>query len=302
MLATSRVVLGVWAFFAVSLTFGQMTTDRLEANARSAKDLVFPAQESDITSAKTPVMAIYKPPGAGPFPSVLLVPPCSGLRTSKPRWENLSILAWARYAVDRGYVALVIDNFEQRNAESVCAGPSNGLNLFRGVLDAHQAADYLRKLPYADKSRVFLAGFSWGGMISLLASSDLWSKTYGGGNHFVAAAALYPRCKPATPPGEAPFEIINKDIQNPVLVLVGQKDVDQPASECESRVLPLTSGGVPISIQSLPDATHCWDCENLDGLNFRDKNGDLHTVTYNKRMADLAKEETFNFFDKNQAR
>ena len=39
----------------------------------------------------------------------------------------------------RGYVALLVDSLGPRAVDTVCYGPKNGVNLFRGVKDAQQA-------------------------------------------------------------------------------------------------------------------------------------------------------------------
>ena len=43
------------------------------------------------------------------------------------------------------------------------------MNFARGVKDALQAADYLRKFDFVDKKRIALAGYSWGAMVGVLA-------------------------------------------------------------------------------------------------------------------------------------
>lgn len=281
-----------------SITSAQVTTERLQTSAQMAKDLAFPGEIADLKSTKVPTMAVYKPEGSGPFPAVVIVPQCHGLRQSKFKWQNLSILSWARYAVERGYVAMVLDNFQQRGTEWVCDGPTNGLNFFRGVQDTFQAADHLRSLSYVDKTKVMLVGFSWGGSVAILASSNQWASAYAKDGRFSATAALYPRCAPATPPNETPFEIINSDIQTPTLVLAGEKDIDQPASECSSRIQPLISHGQPIEFQIYPSATHCWDCESLDGFRSKNKEGIDHAIAYNKGQAQVSMKATFDFFEK----
>ena len=66
----------------------------------------------------------------------------------------MAILGWAKEAVSRGYVALVLDSLGPRRVDTVCYGANGGVNFPRGVRDALQAAEHLRKLPYVDRDRV----------------------------------------------------------------------------------------------------------------------------------------------------
>ena len=87
------------------------------------------------------------------------------------QWFEATLVDWAKEAVARGYVVLLVDSLGPRGVTSVCAGPKAGVNFARGTRDALQAAEHLRRQPFVDRDRVALVGFSWGAMVGLLASS-----------------------------------------------------------------------------------------------------------------------------------
>ncbi len=122
--------------------------------------------------------------------------------------------------------------------KTVCYGPKNGVNFFRGVRDALQAAEHLRSQPYVDKTRIALVGFSWGAMVSLLTSSQhCASAALANATPFTAVVSFYPGCFKITPPnGRPPYEIVNADIKPPLLVLMGEDDTETPAAECVSKL------------------------------------------------------------------
>ena len=124
--------------------------------ATIAPDLMFPVIGEAANELTLQRMALLKPAGDGPFPAIALLHQCAGL--------NPAVVAWARKAVARYYVVLLVDSLGPRGVKSVCYGPQAGVNLFRGARDALQAAEHLRRQPFVDKDRIALVGFSWGAM------------------------------------------------------------------------------------------------------------------------------------------
>jgi len=263
-----------------------------------AKDLDFPTEPSKLTAFTTPTMALYKPDGPGPFPAIVLMHQCGGLGNPNGRWQNKSMLDWAREAVSRGYVALLVDSLGPRNTDTVCMGAKNGVTFTRGVRDALQAAEHLRKQPYVDAKRVAMAGYSWGAMVGVLASSKLWGEALNAGQRFDAVVSLYPGCFRVQPPGSAPYEIVNNDIDRPLLVLMGGQDTETPASECIPRLEPLKAAGAPVEWNLYPDATHCWDCKNLNGNRKVDVRGNSVLYTYAENVTADSGQRLFEFVER----
>lgn len=264
--------------------------------ASQAKDLEFPAEPSGISFLTTPRMALYKPEGAGPFPAVVLHHQCGGLGAGgKP---NASMLDWAKEAVGRGYVALLLDSLGPRGVKTVCMGPQGGVIFARGVRDALQAAEHLRKFEFVDKKRIAFVGYSWGAMVGVLASSKRWGTALAPGERFAAAVSFYPGCFTLRPPSGNPYEIVNADIDRPLLVLMGDKDTETPAGECVAKLEDAKSAGAPVEWHVYPETTHCWDCRHLDGFSKTDSRGSQVTYRHDKNVTQDSARRTFEFLDK----
>jgi dienelactone hydrolase len=274
----------------------QSPADAMRRGAGQAADLEFPTETSGFSIFTSPSMAIYKPDGAGPFPAVVILHQCGGLRGG--RWQNMAILGWAKEAVARGYVALVVDALGPRNVDTVCLSPKGEVNYPRGVKDAMQAAGHLSKLDFVDRRRIALAGYSWGGTIGLLASSRLWATTLGEGERYVAVVSFYPGCFPARPPGGGSYEVVYRDIDRPLLVLAGEDDAETPPADCVSRLEPLRAAGAPVEWHVYKGTGHCWDCENLDGFSKVDFRGTHVVYRYDSEATKDSARRMFEFIEK----
>ncbi|HVZ45510.1 MAG TPA: dienelactone hydrolase family protein [Ramlibacter sp.] len=244
------------------LAAAQPVREDLLASAGRADDLVFPASPSSFGLFAAPKLALYKPDGVGPFPALVLMHQCGGLR-ARNGWQNRSILDWAQRGVAKGYVVLVVDSLGPRNVWSVCERAEGFVNFPRGAKDAYQAARYLAGLSYVDASRIAIAGFSWGAMVTLLTTHEAWQRTFGDSVRFAAAVAFYPGC--AGSPTQTDM-FLGDDIATPLLVLMGAQDNETPPSACTERLESLKSGGLPVDWHVYPNVGHCWDCENLNNF------------------------------------
>ena len=271
--------------------------ERIQTAARAVPDLQYPAEPSSLGFFSGPKMALYKPDGAGPFPALVLQHQCGGL--VRGRWQNMAILDWAKAALARGYVVLVVDSLGPRSVDTVCMGPKGGDNFARGTRDALLAGAELAKLPYVDKNRIAMAGYSWGAMNAVLAAGSNWASAAGGGFRFRATVAFYPGCFRLTRADQPPFEIVNRDVDRPLLVMMGGKDTETPASDCLGKLQPLQAAGAPVTWHLYEEATHCWDCRNLDGFSKVDSRG--HNVVYHYDEAALkdSGQRMFEFLEKN---
>jgi dienelactone hydrolase len=264
---------------------------------RQAPDLSYPREPSGFSIFSAPQMALYKPEGAGPFPALVLMHQCGGLHNANRSWHNLSVLQWAREAVAHGYVAMVVDSLGPRNVDTLCRGPRNGVNFARGVRDALLAGKQLASLPYVDPQRIGVAGFSWGAMVTVLASGREWATALGDGFRFRASAAFYPGCFTLRWQNGSPYEIVQPDIDRPLLVLMGGQDTETPAADCVSRFERLQ--GAPVTTHLHPDATHCWDCKNLNNFSKVDVRGSQVVYHYNEAVTQDSEQRLFDFLAKN---
>ncbi|MEH2513487.1 dienelactone hydrolase [Nitrobacteraceae bacterium AZCC 1564] len=257
--------------------------------ATIAPDLTFPEKaqlSADDLQRRT---TLLKPHGEGPFPAIVMVHQCAGL--------NPAVMANAREALAQKYVVLMIDSLGPRNVTTVCYGPQNGVNFFRGVRDALQATEHLRGLPYVDKTRIALVGFSWGAMVGLMTSSQHYaSAALTNAAPFAAVVSFYPGCFKITPPnGRPPFEILNADIKRPLLVLMGEADTETPAGECVSKLEAAKRAGAPVEWHVYPQTTHCWDCRTLDGLTKTDMRGNRVDYHFSSSATKDGRSRMFEF-------
>lgn len=271
--------------------------EKLAEWAAQSPDLEFPTKVSTFGFFSSPHFALFKPVGPGPFPALVLQHQCGGLGGSQRNFSNTSMLEWAKKAVARGYVALLMDSLGPRGVDTVCHGFKGGVNWGRGLKDVQQGAQYLRTLEYVDKDRVALAGYSWGAAIGLLASSRKAVETLGVPGRFDAVVSFYPPCF-ILPKGRTPYELITDGIDRPLLVLLGGQDNETPPQECIKRLEPMKLAGAPIELHLYPDATHCWDCKSLDGFRKTDAQGSSVVYRYAEALTNDSEERMFSFLDK----
>ena len=282
--------------FGSAPAFAQSSSNPLLAAASLAKDLELPRETSSFSFFSVPRMSLYKPDGPGPFPALVLQHQCGGLGDG--RWQNGSMLDWAKESVKRGYVALLIDSLGPRGVKTVCMGAQGGVNFPRGARDALQAAEHLRKFEFVDKKRIALAGYSWGAMVAALVSGNRWGTSLAAGDRFAVAVSFYPGCFTIKPQAGNPYEILNSDIDRPLLVLMGDKDTEAPASECVRRLEAAKSTGAPVEWHVYPGTTHCWDCKTLDGASKVDVRGNQVVYHYDRKVAEDSARRMFEFLDK----
>ena len=273
--------------------------EMMRGAASRAKDLTLPTQTSSFGVIHSPQLALYKPEGDGPFPALVLLHQCGGLRNASGSWQNQSMLFWAQKAVERGYVVLLLDALGQRGADTVCFGPKGDVNFFRGAKDALQAADHLSRLPYVDAKRIGLAGYSWGAMVALAVSSKAWASALATGPRFAAAVSFYPGCMRIAPPTGPAYDIAQLDIDRPHLTLMGDLDNETPPSDCIPRLETAKALGAPVEWHLYSGITHCWDCANLHNFNKVDMRGNRVTYLYDKAITSDSETRLFEFLAKN---
>jgi dienelactone hydrolase len=177
-----------------------------------------------------------KPPGDGPFPSIVLLHGCGGIQ---PRRDH----RWAQRLSGWGYVTLQVDSFSPRGISNVCtySGRDSLEMVAKRVGDAYDAGRYLAGLPLVDKGRIAVMGWSHGGITTLQA---LHKENVA---PFRAAVAFYPSCRR-----------LLRDLNAPLLILIGEADDWTPAERCVS-MLPKDKGSNEVALKVYPGAFHGFD-------------------------------------------
>lgn len=251
-----------------------------------AADLVFPDDAQSETELTGPRQAFLKPAGGGPFPAIVLLHQCAGV--------NPAVVAWARSAVRGGFVVLLIDSLTARNTKTVCYGPRDGVNIFRGARDAFQAADHLRKYAFVDAARVSFVGFSWGASVGLIVSSTRYAAALNG-KPFARVASFYPACFRVERPNTPTFDLVSDDMGQPVLVLMGETDLEAPPEQCIPKLGIARDAGSLVEWHVYPSTGHCWDCRHLDGFSKIDARGMSVTYVYSEAVTCDSALRLYNF-------
>jgi len=153
--------------------------------------------------------------------------------------------------------------------------------------------------PFVDRNRVALVGFSWGAMVGLLASSSHYVGALKADSGFAAVASFYPGCFRVSPQnGRPPFDMLNADIDRPLLVLMGDADTETPASDCLQRLTPMEKAGAPVEWHLYPETTHCWDCQQFDGLTRIDVRGNRVEYRFRRDVTEDSERRLLEFLNR----
>ncbi|MDR9777136.1 dienelactone hydrolase family protein [Rhizobium hidalgonense] len=178
---------------------------------------------------------LSRPQGGGPFPAVVILHGCDGLRLSIKE-------LWPQRLVQWGYAVLVVDSFTTRNIQDTCQSP-----LPDRVFDAYGALNFLSQQGFVDIGRVALMGFSAGGTATL-EGTKIEGNEQLMDRKFKAAVAYYPVC--AASQGDATV---------PILILTGDRDNWSPAERCRKRLARLSDDSPPIELTIYKGTYHDFD-------------------------------------------
>ncbi len=199
------------------------------------------------------------------FPAVILLHTVGG-------WSYPVTEQYAKALTDAGYVTL-----EPRLFPNKESAPTVGAKLLPMVYDG---LGYLATRGDVDGRRIGIAGFSFGGAITLHAAAEWAQLAYArGGLKFAAHAPFYPSCglftafaqgKRKTP--GIPADALTKWTGAPIKIFAGGRDDydNRDPNACGELVAQIPKAYQPIfSVQLYPEATHGWDQQSAT---FYDRN------------------------------
>lgn len=198
---------------------------------------------------------LARPRGNGPFPAVVHLHGCGGLGPAfkaDPTSDR-----WMSQLVEWGYVVLVVDSFSSRGVREACT-PNSYLAFKGGIvtreLDAFGALRYLSRLPYVDRNRVAMLGFSMGGWTVLAVGNPREADLFDNPDRlaFKAAVAFYPLCS-----------FVPGIVTMPTLILTGASDDWTLATDCEAMMARRAGEGAPVDLVIYPGAYHGFDAPIL---------------------------------------
>jgi len=215
------------------------------------------------------------PEGEGPFPAVVLLHTCGGL---KPHVTQ----HWPKYLTGLGYAVFTVDSYGPRGVR-YCTQIKYGSKIIQAE-DALGALDYLATLPSVDANRVGVMGFSTGAIAINKYIVTLVRKTTEAVK-FKAAIAMYGTCWGMS-------SSYNTD-SVPLMVIAGERDENiTPSCISAAEYIP------DIEVQVLPDAHHAFDSRPASGRT--DSGGNY--MQYSEFATNKARQLTKEFFAKHLGR
>lgn len=205
-------------------------------------------------------LKLVTPAGPGPFPTVLLIHGCGGLRGEGGR-PNPIMDEYARSAVEAGWAAGILDSYGPRGWEPtwarhrVCTGAR--LQGFVRAADVLAGLDLLQADPRVDRHRLRIASWSHGGW----AVGDLVSLSDPGDDSFSRTMAdvegvyfAYPYCAFPAQGGRRDWPW-----KGLVRFVFAELDTVQPAAGCLSLMDRARQGGSKVDMEIFPGVTHAFD-------------------------------------------
>lgn len=192
---------------------------------------------------------LVRPDGIGPFPAIVGLHACGGLKNSSDalldRYRD-----WAEHLSAAGFAVLFPDSYGSRSLPTQCAARSRS-TLERNIAnDAIAARQWLSKQAWVASDRISLLGWASGG------ASALWAVRRQAGNalrngDFRSAVAFYPRCRRL---GSTAWSA-----RIPTLILTGRADEWAPAAACEQMVRGARGRSAGVAIVVYPRTQHDFD-------------------------------------------
>ena len=183
-----------------------------------------------------------------PRPAVVVLEGLAGLKDARE-------IGFARQLADRGYVTLAVDTFGARNAGANENWRALTVTESMMLADAYAALRFLKAHPAVDPDRIATIGFSYGGMISVLAAYEQIRRLFAqGGERFVGHVSYYgcsvPRLVDSTATGA------------PVKILLGERDLNVSVARTHQIADDLRKGGADVDVIVYESVYHQWDSQD----------------------------------------
>lgn len=195
--------------------------------------------------------AVFRPQGEGPFPAVVLAHTCGGLQPH--------ITDRARELLAAGFVVLVLDSYGPRGHTAFCL--PRGVQAPRVYKDAFDALRHLAQMKEVDAERIYLVGLSLGSFAASSVASTEVARLVGSEKRFRASVGWYGSCAFDVSP-HPKWQLLHRDTDRPVLLLLAGKDTETPIAECFPLVEQMKAEGKPVAWHVYADASHGWDKSN----------------------------------------
>lgn len=255
----------------------------------SAKPLAFDGERrgiADLGDIQSLGNRTYTPPGAGPFPAVVINHTKGGI--------SQHLLVHARELLAAGFAVLVVDTFGPRGIK-----PGGDLFPAEFAKDAYDALGHLQTQAYIDKNRIFQAGYSYGALASALLASPQSAEAFGARRRFRATVANYGLCAIQESASARKLEMLSADSDRPILMLMAELDIETPPKHCFPLIEEMKAAGKDVGWHIYPKMAHAWDKAENNGYVYR-LNGETMTYRYDAEVAKDATGRMVAFFNRYQ--
>ncbi|GGI24786.1 dienelactone hydrolase family protein [Bradyrhizobium guangdongense] len=222
-------------------------------SAAQAAQAPAPAQVEIPLSSGVLHAQLFKPEGAGPFPTVIALHGCGGLGSRSdsvlPRYRD-----WAERLLKAGNAVLLPDSYGSRELGPQCRVKEMHVKARRErVTDIAASRAWLMKQNWVERDRVSLIGWANG------ASALLWAvrpqaAARDAGPDYRAAIAFYPDCRISAGLGWS--------TRVPTLLLIGANDDVSSPPACRQMVEGAHGRSALARIVVYPGAYHDFDRAN----------------------------------------
>ncbi|RKE70990.1 dienelactone hydrolase family protein [Pseudorhodoplanes sinuspersici] len=225
-------------------------------------------EQIQIPTDNKPLQAVlYRPPGEGPFPVIVALAGCEGLRkesgTIRATWDE-----WGQRLSAAGFGVLFPDSEASRSQSPQCRDKlphrDKGAKVSpdrERVADVRAARDWLQQQAFARKDRIALLGWD-SGAIAVLWAVRPNVEPDDDRPDFRSAAVFYPGCQRLNDTAWS--------ARVPTLILIGALDDLTPAKTCEQMVAGARGRSAGAVIVKYRGARHAFD---RDLLRVRHKSG-----------------------------
>lgn len=208
----------------------------------------------EIPTADKPLQALlYRPEGSGPFPAIIALHDCDGLRGTAGLRK--SVEDWGQRLSAAGFMVLFPDSHGSRGLTRQCSVKTPSIRPDKErTADTHAARDWLQQQDFIRKDRITLLGWGSGGTTALWAVRPSLEPDDDRPD-FRSAAVLYPGCQRL---GATAWST-----RIPTLILIGALDNWTPAKHCEQMVKDARGRSAQVSLIKYKGAHHAFDHHNL---------------------------------------
>lgn len=255
-----RVFRGILVFIAIFIVFLIVSVTIDAAIGRGRIDRIANTIIPGINGTPSVHAYVAKPPGQGPFPTVIMIHEFLGLQES--------VVSRADLLAEAGYLVIAPDTFRG----SVTSWIPRAIYLVSTTRPENVKADldsvyaWLEAQPDVDANRIAIAGFCYGGRTSLVYSLQ---------NNKLAATVIFYGALETDP-------TVLRALPGPVLGIFGGADRSIPVEQINAFDQALTNAGVPHEITIYDGQPHAF-VRDAEGI----KAGGAQGEAWNQMLAFL---------------